>query len=62
MESLLYVLGLFEQLVSIIYYLNTDQEKYLNLSEDEILALLTEQVLSEDEFSALKSKLICNSF
>lgn len=55
------------QLVSMILgisctHFNTDQEKYLSLSEDEILAMLTEQVLSEDEFSALKSKLNYNNF
>ena len=35
-----------------------DQEKYLSLSEEDILAILREQVLSDDEFAALTTKLI----
>ena len=59
--GLIPILGMYmsshDQYQNVIYILHTDCDKYLNISEDEILAILREQAISDDSFSTLVTKL-----
>jgi hypothetical protein len=41
----------------LIYYCCTDKETYATITEEEIVAILKEQELTEEEFSALVDRL-----
>ena len=49
-------------LSGVCVFSHTEQEAYTKLTEEDILAVLMEQILSQDEFSELKTRLITNLF